>query len=265
MAQLNSQSITAKQAYLAAMGVKPWFARFVLPNAKPSPSYVIDEEDVFEGSPAQMSEAQAIQTRSQEVPEDSVDRSVERPRIREGLKLADSNENEQVAPTVQSVSPSLKDSAGELTERVPQQFHLNVYSIDGVLVVCECTDSSSISSEQSLIGGVLNAYFGRQYQPVLIGSFVWPVFSVMPPIQEGSEASVASTLEKFFDNSISDTFQHLFIFSAAYPIDALTKLASRAHSIEQVVTSTNTPSQCLNEPQLKRALWHDLVRQRAAI
>lgn len=265
MAQLNSQGIIAKKQYLAAMGVQQWFARLVLPNAKPSPTYLYHNDESIETDTKVAIDSVTSQSVTQEIPRDAAVNSAERPRILETLKLKEDPQSDQAPKIVDAPELPTIANVDEPSVVVPEHFHLNVYSVDDVVVVCECSDASLVALEQSLLGAILNAYFGRQYQPALAGSFIWPVFSVMPPCKGDSPQSVTSALEQFFDHSLSGDSSTLFVFSANYPRDTLTALASRGRTVAQVVTSVNTLSLCLNDPSNKRALWHDLVRQRAEL
>ncbi|KZY82567.1 hypothetical protein A3742_09455 [Oleiphilus sp. HI0071] len=255
-------SLAVKSERLKAMGVQPWYARFVLNGAGRSPSFRLcesQEPSSTEEVPDDLSALNAKATVTAlttlpDIPRSSVELSSEEP---ENLD----------ASVVTSASVTSSDSVhSKLSESVelPSEQSLMIFCSDSVAVVCGRCSSEQVSSLNRLTSAICSALFARNIQLDESGSFVWPTFESLALESRGADLQRKS-LARFLRNQAVARSSSVLLLGADISVDTFKALSVDQGAPRLVFSSSVSPSDCLRDPAQKAFLWKELLEERRSV
>lgn len=245
-----------RQFYLAAAGIRMWYARDRLPGAAPSPEY---DFGPGEGSPWEP-EPDSLPVPRKPAPE-SADRG--RARIAQlqdlmGGKVqaspvaapepAPHTESPVSAPELPAVEPDRRVSMAETAEVVPR---LCVAAWKGrrISLLCHLAEDASFSLQDNLARNILRSV--GEIDASMVGPFRWPVFNNLKVTLNSLDDLMTALAVCFEDVSKTD-----YVITLGFSDEQLSQVFERGLGRTPDVAFPGTLASLASDPASKRSLWN---------
>jgi len=252
----------AKHQRLKAMGVQPWYARYILRGAGRSPSFVSSQDESHADSnlavlPHEPIEHEVKQGAFAPIP----------PKEQAPHRLA----KEKPLQVLPSSSPKIgvaSESARPSDEAKPQidlPEEISIFAVgdDEHLVLCGKATPDTFSQLTNLACAIGSAFYNRKLNLTELGSFVWPVFSSKGLRSQGGDVQLQA-FERFLSQLDVSNKSSILLLGLDLDLNQLKEFVGLDQGHYSLVGVTVAPSDCLRDPSLKATLWRELLEARSA-
>ena len=245
-----------RQFYLAAAGIRMWYARDALPGAAPSPEFDFGELDA---GPAPMPEPEESVPQPSVKTERSKDHIARLQSLMEGQNEEPHSSNS--TPSSQGEGPPVVTAAPEsaTAEKMPEvtpqsdvvvedvpQLILQAWAGQRFLLLAQLSEQSSLALQQTLAENILRAL--KETGPEVLDTLRWPLFN---------NAAISLNHVSHLTDLVSEQLQ-------CHRKKAVIMLGDSGNWLEDVlgrqpeVKITAGLASLAGDPELKRELWNQL-------